>query len=398
MKSQINVLIISKQYPPSSGGGGAHSYYLANALSKIKNVNVYMITSYVEERPIKEKILNKNLTVFRINFYDQQSESFGSAIQNCLALINNNEIKPDIIHAQHIAGAYVGVHLSLVFNIPLIVTLHKTPIKWDKDIIRRSYTYCHLKFLTSLDQISIFIAGSKVFRKELIKLGVRNEKIRFIYHGVSIPTLKRLSFGNKKNDSVREQLNLEKDEILFICPSRLDKRKKIELFITAAGLLSNEMPEKKFRFLLTGTPLDDCEKKYLESLLLIAAEHNIKDNLIVKSFDFEEIPALFRLAYACVLPSSREGLGLVVLEALAVHTPVIVSQGTGVNEIIKRNGKQGLIFLEDDHDDLKRQMARLIVDNVLYKRLQNTGFKLIKDEFEANDMATKYIDVYREFF
>jgi glycosyltransferase involved in cell wall biosynthesis len=355
MKKKINVLIISKQYPPAIGGGGAYSYYLANSLSLKQNINVNVITSHFETLYSEQKIKNKNLTIHRIKFEHSLALPYESAIEKCMDLFNKDKIKPDLIHAQHITGTYVGMHLSSSFNIPLICTLHKTPIQWDNSIIKRSPLYSHLKLLTNVESINIFIAGSEIFKKELLKLGVKREKIRFVYHGVPINILQRLAYGKKKIQSVINKLNLSEKEILIVCPSRIDKRKQLEVFINAVGLLQNELKDFRFKFLITGEPNDPSQKKQVEILLEIAEVYGIQDQLIFKSFEFEEIPALFSLAKVCILPSTREGLGLVVLESLAIPTPVIVSQGTGVNEIIKRNGTHGLCFLAGDHVDLNRQ-------------------------------------------
>jgi glycosyltransferase involved in cell wall biosynthesis len=395
MKKRITVLIISKQYPPDIGGGGTHAYYLAHTLATNNDIKVHVITSQFGNLPAEQR-MKSNFTVFRIKFENSFALPYEPTIANCMELINKEKIKPDIIHAHHITGTYLGMHLSCSYQIPLISTIHKTPIIWDNTIIKRAPIYSHLKLLSNIECINIFIAGSEVFRNELIKLGVKREKIRFIYHGVPINTIQRLAFGKKKILSVINKLGLKREEYLLVCPTRIDRRKQLDVFVNAAGLLQDEIKNIRFRFVITGEPNNTKEDNYRQNLLEIANNYGIKDQLTFKTFDFQEIPALLGLAKACILPSSREGLGLVVLESLAIPTPVIVSQCVGVNEIIRENEKHGLIFLEGDVEDLARQLKLLVTNENLYKRIKFEGHKIVTDFFNAEKITEDYIRIYRE--
>ena len=389
-------MIISKQFPPAIGGGGAHAYYLATSLAQMENINVDLITDLPQYWPTKTKYNKMNLTIHRIKFEHSVAMPYEPTINTCLDLINSNDINPHIIHAHHIDGTYLSMHLSSSFNIPLIVTIHKTPIEWDNTITKRSPKYSCLKLFAHYKSINTFIAGSKIFYKELRNLGVKSKKIRLVYHGVPINTLQRLAYNKDNINSVKRELNLQQNEILLICPSRLDRRKKIDVFVNAAGLLQQEMNDKKFKFVITGHPDSSDEKKYYKELMNIANTIGIKDQVYFKTFEFKELMALYGLSHACILPSSREGLGLVVLESLAIRTPVIVSQGIGVNEIICKNEKHGLVFLSDDYDDLKNQIKRIIVDEHLKKTIKGEGFRRVRELFNSEKMAKKYVKMYKK--
>jgi len=58
------------------------------------------------------------------------------------------------------------------------------------------------------------------------------------------------------------------------------------------------------------------------------AASQLRNNAVVETgpVAHEDMPALYRLASALVFPSLREGFGLVVLEAMASHVPVITSE------------------------------------------------------------------------
>ena len=470
MSDQLKILIISKQFPPTIGGGGAHASYLANELSLKKDVQVHVLTSAIGTKPSKKRIPGKNLIIHRLDFEHTESLHYEGAIRRGLQLCE--EIEPDIIHGQHIAGALIGLHLKASFGIPLVVTLHKTPkTRWDETITRRAPIYSYLKLLSNFQMIDLFIAGSKAFERELKDVGVKDEKIRLIYHGIPIEWYKEKAYDNKKASSVIRRLllrpteyfnidaELEDDLIksslsgklkdsgklkeifkangfslsdnasvtkekenewiiideevfivkkedgklniypvdLIICPTRLDeKRKGIESFVKACGLLRQQIKDRNFIFLITGTAKNKAERRYKKELERIASTMRIKNRLRFISFKADELPALYRLARVCVLPSIREGLGLVLLETLAVRTPVVGSNVPGINEVIESNGEHGLLFELGDHEDLEDQLVKLLTNDDLRQKLKREGFKRIKRHFNAELMADKHIECYNE--
>jgi len=339
MSDQLKILIVSKQFPPTVGGGGSHADYLARELSRKEGTQVHVLTSAIGTKPSEEAKSGKNLIIHRLDFGHTESLHYESAIRRGLQLCE--KIEPDIIHGQHIAGALIGLHLKASFGMPLVVTLHKTPkSRWDETITRRAPIYSYLKLLSYLEMIDLFIAGSEAFARELKDVGVKDEKIRLIYHGIPIKWYKKMAYDNEKASSIIRKLNLsptehfsidaeleddliksiiseklkeifktkgfslsdnasvikEKenewviiDEKIFIvkkedgklniyptdnliiCLSRLDdKRKELDIFVKACGLLRQQIKDRKFIFLITGTAKNKDEKRYKEELEQVA--------------------------------------------------------------------------------------------------------------------------------
>jgi len=128
----------------------------------------------------------------------------------------------------------------------------------------------------------------------------------------------------------------------------------------------------------------------------VAFTMRIKNRLKFISFEADELPALYRLARACVLPSIREGLGLVLLEALAVRTPVVGSNVPGINEVIETNGEHGLLFELGDYKELGDQLVKLLTNDDLRQKLKREGFKRVKRRFNAELMDDKHLECYNE--
>jgi len=102
-------------------------------------------------------------------------------------------------------------------------------------------------------------------------------------------------------------------------------RKRIDVLIRVFAALSRDFPE--LRLTRVGEPLTRSQQHLLR-------ETGVDDRLIaVNGVDEATLAALYRRAALVLQPSSREGFGLPVVEALAAGTPVIASDLTVLREV-----------------------------------------------------------------
>jgi glycosyltransferase involved in cell wall biosynthesis len=87
----------------------------------------------------------------------------------------------------------------------------------------------------------------------------------------------------------------------------------------------------------------------------------------VRPLGFRDDPdRLLRAADLLVMPSSREGLSLAVLEAMAHGLPPVVSDGPGNPDAV---GDAGVVFPVGDVGALEQALARLTADHEERRRL-----------------------------
>jgi glycosyltransferase involved in cell wall biosynthesis len=94
-----------------------------------------------------------------------------------------------------------------------------------------------------------------------------------------------------------------------------------------------------------------------------------------------------------VLPSHREGLPTVILEAQAAGIPVVGSSATGIVDAVT-HGETGLLFPTGDVSALVETLARLITDNALAARLGRAGRESVNLRFRQEGVWEAHIREY----
>jgi len=102
------------------------------------------------------------------------------------------------------------------------------------------------------------------------------------------------------------------------------------------------------------------------------------------------LPGLYGAAEAVVLPSTLEGFGLPVIEAMACGTPVIASNAASLPEV---GGDSALYFDPVSAEELAGQVERLLASPELRSRLQQRGLQRAQ-KFSWQECAREHIALY----
>lgn len=133
----------------------------------------------------------------------------------------------------------------------------------------------------------------------------------------------------------------------------------------------------------------------------------LSDNLQMRSLicfltkqDRLSLLSYYQNADIFVLPSiifqnQTEGLGVVLLEAMASGVPVIGSNIGGIPDIIKDN-VNGLLVPPGDSRALAMSIIMILQDPDLAERLRKAGLETVKEHFSWNAITEQFIDIYRD--
>jgi glycosyltransferase involved in cell wall biosynthesis len=115
----------------------------------------------------------------------------------------------------------------------------------------------------------------------------------------------------------------------------------------------------------------------------------------------KELPRMYSSASLFVLSSivnekgETEGLGVVLLEAMACGLPVIGSNVGGIPDIIK-DGETGLLTRQKDPDDIAEKIIKLLSDEKLRDKVVENGLNLVKQNFSWEIISDKFLKIYHD--
>jgi len=153
--------------------------------------------------------------------------------------------------------------------------------------------------------------------------------------------------------------------------SRLVAKKDVDTIIKAFALFSQSAEAQDWRLVIAG---DGPLRTGLEQL---AARLIVGKTLFLGRVQYDDLPTLYGCASAFVLASRSDQWGLVVNEAMASGTPVVVSRGAGAAEALICDGQNGFTFRPGDVEGLAAVLGRL-TDEDLRVRMGAAGRRTIE--------------------
>ena len=223
------------------------------------------------------------------------------------------------------------------------------------------------------------IAISRQTRDDLVELtGADPDKIRVVYQGCNPWFYDKVSDDVKQ--SLRVKYNLPEQFLLYV--GTIEPRKNLLQIIKAMHLSSIEIP-----LVAVGgkTPYYNQIQQYIE-------ENNITNIQFYQRIENQDLPGVYQMAEAFVYPSSYEGFGIPVLEALNSGIPVVTSRGGCLEETA---GNGALLVDPMNTEELGTAINRVLSDNKLRQQLVRDGKKHALSFREEKTIASLY-EVYQE--
>lgn len=228
------------------------------------------------------------------------------------------------------------------------------------------------------------VANSLFTKRELIKLGVKEENIVVVYPCAD--WTKQQSLGLNKKDM--EKVAGKKDKVL-LSVGRLIKRKGFDRVIKIMPRLLKRVPKLKYVIIGNGSEYQNC-KTEIENLGL-SGSVIIRDNV-----DDAELIQWYERSNVFVMPCEQlggdvEGFGMVFLEAASYGLPVVAGRSGGALETV-HHGYGGFIVEPDSTEELYQSLVRLLTDDTFAHRLGLYGQEWSKKHFKWEREIAKFKD------
>lgn len=204
-------------------------------------------------------------------------------------------------------------------------------------------------------------------------LGVDKATVRVIPCGIDFKALKELRSPAKE------------DKLIYV--GRIISHKNLGMLIMAFRevVAGGAFPGLRLKIIGKGPDEQNC--KWLAAKLGLESRVDFSDFLPEAEL-FKEIAA----SKIFVLPSEREGLGIVAVESMALGTPVaaLSAKYSAVKEIVSHNF-DGIMF--DDEETLKAALIKYIRDNEFYAKIIDCGYKTAA-RYDLNSVTGPALENY----
>lgn len=285
-----------------------------------------------------------------------------------------NSRKADTIIISHINLLVVGWIIKLLMPTKKLVLYAHGIEVWGKLNKFR-------KFM--IERCDIIIPVSKFTSQKLIEVnGVVNKKCKVLNNCLD----PFLSSGKeiKNSEEIRKKYGFKNDDIVLFTLTRLSSKERYKGYdkvISALHLLKNKYNNVKY--LIAGS-YDLEEKNYIDEL---SNHYGLKDDIIITGFiPDDELVSHFTMADIYVMPSMKEGFGIVFIEAMNYGLPVIAGNKDGSVDALL-NGEMGILVNPMNINEIGEAFDKIIQNKFKFipdrnKLLQHFSYESYKYKFE----------------
>lgn len=292
---------------------------------------------------------------------------------SCLRLIKENW---DVIDVDHMPffPLYSVKLICLLKGKKMFATWHEV---WGRDY--------WIKYMGILGYVSYVIERLSVFLPNKI-ISISAHTTRKLHSELNCSKqIATIPIGVEVDHINEIEASKNKSEVIYV--GRFLSHKNIDLLIKSIAILKRQFP--KVRCVIIG---DGPERQRLEKLV---AELDLSDNIQLPGFvkETDDVYALMKSSKVFMLPSTREGFGIVAIEANACGLPIIViNHPENAAKDLVQNKKNGCVVDLDENEIAKTigYILNTTEDKNIKQSCIDSAKKFNWDEI-VNDIKEEYL-------
>ncbi len=371
----MNILIVSHEFPPIGGGGATACSYLSKEFVRM-GYSVTVVTSRFQECKPEEML--EGVHIVRIASLRKKKDT--SSFVEMLSFVFSAYFYTDKLCRREtfdvclvffgIPSGPVALRLNKKYGIPYVVRFGGGDIPGAQK--RYKYVYKFLNPITRCiwKNAKALVANSENLRDRASKFDDTNE-IQVISNGVDSVRYRRIT-PYELNDEIR---------LLFV--SRLIEGKGLQYIVPFMSQI-NEKAGRKVTLTIVG------DGPYRETLENMIGDDNRELVIFTGRKENDELLKLYDTAGIFILPSLSEGMPNVVLEAMSMELPIIMTDCGGSKELIYGNGRVVTI------DRFVNEIIEMCRDDDILRAYSRESGRRVKEYFSWNEKAKEYINLFNE--
>ncbi len=301
--------------------------------------------------------------------------------------------KPQIVHTHTPKAGIIGMLAARLAGVPhRLHTVAGLPLMEATGIKRKILNF--VEKLTYSSATRVYPNSKGLYDFILQNNFTQSNKLKIIANGssngINTTFFSPAQVSEIEKVALREKLNIQPDDFVFVFVGRIVSDKGINELIKAFSQLQAAENNEQIgiKLLLVGGLESDLDPLNPKTL----AEINQNKDIISVGFQ-QDVRPFFAISDALAFPSYREGFPNVVMQAGAMGLPSIVSDINGCNEIIVE-GENGLIIPSKNVEKLKEKMLTLAKDKNLYIKLKENSRRMIENRYEQSVVWKALLEEY----
>lgn len=357
-------------YSPAIGGSETCAIEICSNLDTtlFKPIVLFMFT---HKGPLPDILKERGIQYFYLN-HNRFSRIFGPLF----LLYKIKKIKIDILHTHHVPLFMILMKVHKFLGVKGIILTEHASYSISKSKRLQSVAY---KAAEIVNYFTVVSANLKHFFTS--ETGIHKDKIQIIRNGVDTE-----KFNPDSNHNELEKLIPSGFQgRVLISVGRLTEAKDYTNLFNALKLLKDKLD---YFLVIIG---DGEKKKDLSEWI----KNNHLEDRVVLAGTKTNIEKYFNKADLFVLSSQREGLPMVILEAMASGVPVIATSVGGIPELIDHN-HNGVLVPPQNSKALADEIYRVCMDESFRESIKANAIKTIDKDYSLKTITENYIKLYKE--
>jgi glycosyltransferase involved in cell wall biosynthesis len=240
----------------------------------------------------------------------------------------------------------------------------------------------------------VFVGVSPRFAEIYEASGLPKDRFRLIPYGVDLERFRPAS--DEERAALRREIGVAPEAVMILFVAFFSREKCPDVLFEAWARLAAEGDASSVLVFVgaTRSSYHEVDETLAEGIRRDAERMGLTGRIHFVE-PTREIEKYHRAADIFVLPSVREGLPNVVLEAMACGVACVVTRLPGVSDLLIDDGTSGLLVPGRDVAALQAALARLVAQPELAKAMGERARAYVAREFSVMTMGQRYLETYR---
>ncbi len=401
----MNIVILTNEYPPNVyGGAGVHVEYLTREMAAADDGEHHVqVLSFGEQEITGGNLEVQGITASEVPHQDPRHKKFLDAMARNVIMAGSVQ-KADIVHGHTWYSHLAGCLAKQLTGAKLVLSTHSLePHRpWKVEQLGTAYHGSSWVERTAYENADGVVAVSSAMQDDVHDLyDVPRSRIRTIYNGIDID-----QYQPRPDDAVLRKHDVDPDQPYVLFVGRITRQKGILHLVRAIHHMNDDVQI----VLCAGAP--DTDEIAAEMTALVEDAQAESGNRIVwinEMLPKDEVITLYSQASLFVCPSVYEPFGIINLEAMACHTPVVASAVGGIPEVVVDGETGVLVSFEADEgtdvdpkdpDAFSQALAdgvnTLMADPDRRARMADAARTRVVEQFSWTAIAEQTLDFYRD--